>query len=391
MPSSHGAWVFWWGPTYLVVSKSFDRPQPYEEFIVMFGNQPPQEAITDQPDIPQFGLSEAEVGPCCTHSWWCAQQGGGHMSEAPSPVQVFISYAHDDPEHIDRVRDFWLFLRSCGIDAQLDLPANERRQDWSLWMLRGIRDSRYALVVASPQYKRRAEGDAAAGEGMGVQWEAGLLRRLVYEDPDAARDRIVPVVLPGGSAGDLPVWLGGATNSYEAVEEFTVPGAESLLRLLTGQPYETVPEPGPVPVLAPRDQAAVREPLTLPAPVVAPAPVLPPQPPPATFVFPDPKVLLERLMGCEKLHQLAVRHELVLQMGDNLGLGHPFSVPESAETRSHLRALVRSVSRTLARDATLKALLFALEEIVPDDIGTAGVRALLVESGLELGLGLGEE
>ncbi|WP_053754216.1 TIR domain-containing protein [Streptomyces sp. MMG1533] len=306
------------------------------------------------------------------------------MSEAPSPVRVFISYAHDDQKHVDRVRDFWIFLRSCGIDAELDLPANERRQDWSLWMLRGIRDSRYALVVASPQYKRRAEGDAVAGEGMGVQWEAGLLRRLVYEDPAAALGRIVPVVLPDGSADDLPAWLGGASTSHYTVGEFTVPGAEPLLRLLTGQPYETVPELGAVPVLAPREQA-LREPLTLPDPVVSTAPVPPPQPPPATFVFPEQKALVDALMACAGIHELAVRHELVLLMGEHLGLGHAFPVPESPVTRTHLRALVRGISRTLTRDAALKALYVALEEMVPDDVGTAGVRAVLTGAGLDLG------
>lgn len=45
------------------------------------------------------------------------------MGEALSAGRVFISYAHDDQKHVDRVRDFWSFLRSCGIDAELDLPA----------------------------------------------------------------------------------------------------------------------------------------------------------------------------------------------------------------------------------------------------------------------------
>ncbi|WP_371566986.1 TIR domain-containing protein [Streptomyces canus] len=306
------------------------------------------------------------------------------MSGAPSPVRVFISYAHDDQKHVDRVREFWVFLRSCGIDAELDLPADERRQDWSLWMLRGIRDSRFALVVASPQYKRRADGDAAAGEGMGVQWEAGLLRRLVYEDPAGALDRIVPVVLPHGSATDLPAWLGGATTAYYRVEDFTVPGAERLLRLLTGQPHETMPELGPVPTLAPRDEAA-RQPLELPAPVTEPAPVPAPRPPHATFRFPDQGALVDALMACRDIHMLAVRNELVLLMGEHLGLGHAFPAPESPDTRTHLRSLVRSVSRTLTRDAALKALFVALEEIAPDDVGTAGVRAVLADAGLDFG------
>ncbi|WP_405537019.1 TIR domain-containing protein [Streptomyces sp. NBC_00075] len=322
-------------------------------------------------------------------------------AERPAPVRVFISYAHGNPIHADQVREFWRFLRACGIDGEFDLIADERRQDWARWMLRGIRDSRYVIVVASPEYRRRAEGDATAGEGMGVQWEARLLRSFVYEDPDAALERIIPVVLPGGSPDDLPAWLGGRTHTQYSVEEFTVAGAERLLRLLTGQLYETAPELGQVPVLPSRDQAAAqgmpaaqgagagRAPMVLAAPVVEPAPVPPEQPPPAAFGFPEKQALTQALLACEALHRLANRHDLLDRMGEILGRGHAFSVSESPDARTHLRALVNSISRTLARDTTLKALYLALAEIAPPDtdVGTERVRVLLVASGLVLGEG----
>ena len=75
-----------------------------------------------------------------------------------APVRVFVSYAHDDAAHEERVREFWLFLRANGIDARLDLPAAEQRQDWAQWMTRQVRDADRVLVVASPEYKRRARG-----------------------------------------------------------------------------------------------------------------------------------------------------------------------------------------------------------------------------------------
>jgi hypothetical protein len=56
---------------------------------------------------------------------------------------VFISYAHE-PEsdtHTDLVRQLSWFLRSHGIDAHLDLPAAEQRQDWALWMADQIRQA----------------------------------------------------------------------------------------------------------------------------------------------------------------------------------------------------------------------------------------------------------
>jgi hypothetical protein len=170
-----------------------------------------------------------------------------------APVRVFISYAHDGTGHEDQVRRLWVFLRSQGIDARLDLPASEWRQDWPVWMLREVRAARFVLVVVSPAYKRRAEGDAASGEGRGVQWEAALIRDEVYAGREAALAKFLPVVLPGGSAADIPAWLGPTSTTHYEVTDFTVAGTEKLLRYLTGQPFETEPPLGAPPVLPPRE------------------------------------------------------------------------------------------------------------------------------------------
>ena len=82
------------------------------------------------------------------------------------------SYAHDDATHVDRVRKFCLLLRSNGIDARMDLPAGEQRQNWPQWMTHEVRAAEWVLVIASREYKRRAEGEAGPAEGRGVQWEA---------------------------------------------------------------------------------------------------------------------------------------------------------------------------------------------------------------------------
>ncbi|MGH3830958.1 MAG: toll/interleukin-1 receptor domain-containing protein [Pseudonocardiaceae bacterium] len=168
------------------------------------------------------------------------------------PVRVFISYAHGDPEHEDQVRRLRDFLCGQGIDAQLDRVAAERRQDWPDWMLQQIRAARFVLMIASPGYRRRAEGEAPASEGRGVQWEARLIREEVYADYKAALNRFLPVVLPGGSAADIPQWMGPTTTTYYMVSDYTVRGSDSLLRLLTDQPSETQPPLGSVPVLLPR-------------------------------------------------------------------------------------------------------------------------------------------
>ncbi len=128
-------------------------------------------------------MAEAEPG----NAGGPAPGEGGRVD----PVRVFISYARDDLAHEERVREFWTFLRAHGVDARLDKPAAEQRQDWSLWMLR-LREARFVLVVASPAYRKRAEGEAPASEGRGAQWEAALIREEVYADREAALNRHRP-------------------------------------------------------------------------------------------------------------------------------------------------------------------------------------------------------
>ena len=65
------------------------------------------------------------------------------------------------------------FCAQNGIDARLDLAVAEQRVDWAEWMTREVRDADYVLVVASPAYKRRAEGDAAPRRGGGCSGRPG--------------------------------------------------------------------------------------------------------------------------------------------------------------------------------------------------------------------------
>lgn len=184
-----------------------------------------------------------------------SQAGIGMASESgarSTPVRAFISYAHDTPDHTEAARKLWLLLRRCGIDARIDLTAAEHPQDWTLWMLEQVRDADYVLVVGSPAYRRRAEGTEQPGTGRGAQWEAALIRDAFLADRAAARQRFLPVLLPGGSADDIPAFFGPASGTWYRVDEFSQVGIERLVRVLTGQPFETEPPLGAVPVLSKR-------------------------------------------------------------------------------------------------------------------------------------------
>ncbi|WP_439381367.1 SEFIR domain-containing protein [Amycolatopsis lexingtonensis] len=163
-------------------------------------------------------------------------------AEAPAEIDpdaavgdftVFISYAHDNPEHTDLVRRFWRLLRENGVDAQIDLRAASEPRDWPQWTHQQIRRAKYVLLIASPAFKQRAEGEAPPGEGRGVSWEAQLLREMRYKDYEAALRKQLSVVLPGRSAEELPDWAGPTGNTHYEIEELTPIAARKLLEYLT--------------------------------------------------------------------------------------------------------------------------------------------------------------
>jgi hypothetical protein len=179
------------------------------------------------------------------------------------PTRVFISYARttDDSAHDDAVRELWRYLRANGVDARLDLPAAEVRQDWAIWMLHEIHEAQYVLVIASAAYRQRGEGSAPPSEGRGLQWEAALIREEGYADRERSLRKYLPIVLPGRSVDELPNWLGPTTTTHYDLTEFPAGETERLLRVLTDQPYERDPPIGAPPVLPPRsDPPAHRAP-----------------------------------------------------------------------------------------------------------------------------------
>jgi hypothetical protein len=150
-------------------------------------------------------------------------------------VRVFVSYAHAPAAHKIAVNLLADLLIMEGIDVRIDTQYDRRPRDWSLWITRQLRKADYVLVMASPEYRRRAEGSVHRLEGRGVAFEAFLLRNAMYEDPVGARQRILPVLLPGMSWQDIPEFLGPSIGTYARVTSLTRAGVGPLLYVLTGR------------------------------------------------------------------------------------------------------------------------------------------------------------
>ncbi len=180
------------------------------------------------------------------------------MAEHDAP-RVFFSYSHDTPEHKDQVRRFATFLRSrVGLEVVLDQWQDNIRIDWSLWATRNLKAADFVIVVASPRYRARADGDAPPDEGRGAQFETAIIRNKLTKDLEEGTRRVLPVVLPGGSIDDIPEFLNPYSMTRYEIAEFTDEGVADLLAAITGRgKYPTPPRgrwlggsPDPQPVHA---------------------------------------------------------------------------------------------------------------------------------------------
>ncbi|MEW9532828.1 CHAT domain-containing protein, partial [Microbispora sp. NPDC049125] len=156
-------------------------------------------------------------------------------------TRVLISHAHPGGTPPHEVWEFYRFLRDNGIDARVDLT-EARPVDWAKWIEKQFASVDYVLVVGSPAYRERAEDYDEEGTAWGARHEAARIRRAFATNDGQARQKYLPVVLPGRTAADLPDFFGAPAATYFSVREFTPAGAEELLRVLLDIPrYEELP------------------------------------------------------------------------------------------------------------------------------------------------------
>lgn len=162
-----------------------------------------------------------------------------------APPRVFISYAHDSPEHKDLVRRFATFLHGrIGLDVSLDQWDDNRRRDWSLWAIEQLTTADFIVIIASPDYQRRADGLAPPDEGRGSHFETAIIRDRMTKNLRLETERILPVVLPGRSIDEIPAFLSAYSTTRFEIKEFTEAGVAELLAAITGEGRHTRPERG---------------------------------------------------------------------------------------------------------------------------------------------------
>lgn len=152
--------------------------------------------------------------------------------------QVFVSYSHDSPAHMDRVLVLCDRLRRDGIDTEVDQYEAAPTEGWPRWTLRQIEAADFVLVVCTETYRRRFDG-REEGHGLGVTWEGAIATQALY-DAGAVSGKFVPVIFAPEDEAHIPAVLRGATRHNLGSED----GYEQLYRQLTGQSAAPRPDLG---------------------------------------------------------------------------------------------------------------------------------------------------
>ena len=155
-------------------------------------------------------------------------------------VQVFLSYSHDDDEHIARVHGLAdRLMREQGLAVVLDRETGPGGPDegWPGWSERQVREADRVLIACSDKYALRYEGnDGDSDRGRGTVIETRAIQQFLYDSKGRnARFRVVlfhpadadhiPLQLRGyhyftateqSSYKDLVAWLRGGVKDADA-------------------------------------------------------------------------------------------------------------------------------------------------------------------------------
>jgi hypothetical protein len=161
--------------------------------------------------------------------------------------RVMISYSQESESHSARIRRLADQLRADGIDAIIDQYEPHPSEGWPMWMERQIATSDFVIVVCTETYWKRAEGKETAGRGLGVAWEADLIREALYDEAHR-NDRFIPTLF---EPDDKQFIIGKLKSSSRYVLDETCLDALStsnpyalLYRHITGQPLVQKPPLG---------------------------------------------------------------------------------------------------------------------------------------------------
>ncbi len=120
--------------------------------------------------------------------------------------KIFISYAHESEEFSNKVLAFSNYLRSKGIDAEIDQYEESPPEGWPIWMMRQIQSADFVLICCSEVFYKRANDFSGESEGLGVKWETSLILQHLYT-LNTNNTKYIPVIFDKSDFNNIPLPL----------------------------------------------------------------------------------------------------------------------------------------------------------------------------------------
>ena len=128
-------------------------------------------------------------------------------------ARVFVSYAHSNDDHRERVWAFARYLREQQLDVVIDTdvisPAGPPEQ-WPRWMKNQIEAADWVLLFIDETYRQRFDGHEESDKGHGVTWEGCIITHELYRSKTINR-KFIPVLADDENVNLVPTEFAGAT------------------------------------------------------------------------------------------------------------------------------------------------------------------------------------
>ena len=128
-------------------------------------------------------------------------------------ARVFVSYAHSNDEHRQRVRTFVEHLRTQNLQVVVDTdvrsPAGPS-EGWPRWMENQVENADWVLLFIDETYRRRFDGREDPDKGRGVTWEGCIISNRLY-NASTKNTKFIPVLADEADVNLLPSVISGAT------------------------------------------------------------------------------------------------------------------------------------------------------------------------------------
>jgi hypothetical protein len=150
-------------------------------------------------------------------------------------ARIFICYAHEDEAHKKMVRDFADLLRASGLDPRIDHEHEGPRISWDHWANKQVLAADFVVIIASPVVQAVGDGTYEGTDRAGIRNELGLIRNLLQKHP-AWASHLLPVVLPGHSVDEIPMFLHPQTMDHYVIEALIDSELSSLRKTISTTP-----------------------------------------------------------------------------------------------------------------------------------------------------------